>query len=146
MPPGRGLLFGKALFAGYDGDFAAALHLLVPQIEHMVRFHLNRAGVGTTHLDGNGIEKEKGLSSLLTLDESADILGSDVMFELSALFADSGGPNLRNMVAHGLLDDNEASYSVHAIYAWWLTLKLVVGTFWNKVSTGAEETTQTGGE
>ena len=55
VPMGREILFGKALFAGYDRDFATALHLLVPQIEHMVRFHLKLSGVKTTTLYSNWI-------------------------------------------------------------------------------------------
>src|SRR5690606_16211898 len=62
VPNGRAILFGKALFAGYDGDFVTALHLLVPQIEHMVRTHLKQAGALTTTLDAEGIETENGLS------------------------------------------------------------------------------------
>ena len=50
VPIGRELLFGKALFAGYDRDFVTALHILVPQIEHMVRYHLKQAGVQTTNI------------------------------------------------------------------------------------------------
>ena len=48
VPVGRAALFGKALHAGYDGDFVTAVHLLVPQVEHMVRMHLKQAGVTTT--------------------------------------------------------------------------------------------------
>ena len=29
VPPGRDRLYGKALYHGYNGDFASALHLLV---------------------------------------------------------------------------------------------------------------------
>ena len=62
VPIDRKLLFGKALFAGYERDFVVAIHLLTPQIEHLVRFHLKQAGVQTTNLDNNGIENENGLS------------------------------------------------------------------------------------
>ncbi len=140
VPPGRSLLFGKALFAGYDGDFATALHLLVPQIEHMVRFHLNRAGVETRHLDDNGIQTEKGLNSLIALPESSDIFGLDVVFEITFVFCEPGGANLRNMIAHGLLNDMEAVHGVYPIYAWWITLKLVFSYFWNTVSSDTDET------
>lgn len=139
VPPGRALLFGKALSFGYDGDFAAALHLLTPQIEHMVRFHLNRAGVETRHLDNNGIQTEKGLSALLDPPASSEVFGTDVALELNFLFTEGGGANLRNVVAHGLLSDMEATHGVYPIYAWWLTLKLVGSRFWNMVSLGAEE-------
>jgi hypothetical protein len=130
VPQGRERLFGKALFAGYEKDFVAALHLLVPQIEHMVRWHLKAADIKTTNLDKDGVENENGLSALMELPEVTQIFGEDLSFELKALFCDAFGPNLRNKLAHGLLDD-EACHSTYAIYAWWLGLKLVFNTFWN---------------
>lgn len=130
VPPGRERLFGKALYAGFDRDFAVSMHLLAPQIEHMVRFHLKNAGVKTTNLDIDGIENENGLSTLMGLAEAEAVFGKDLSFEIKALFCDALGPNLRNEVAHGLLDD-DSFQSVHSIYAWWLGLRLVFNTFWN---------------
>jgi hypothetical protein len=130
VPKGRERLFGKALFSGYEKDFVAALHLLVPQLEHMVRWHLKAAGIKTTNLDKDGVENENGLSALMELPEATQVFGEDLSFELKALFCDAFGPNLRNELAHGLLDD-EACHSTYAIYAWWLGLKLVFNTFWN---------------
>lgn len=130
VPTDRKRLMGRALFAGYDNDFVAALHILVPQIEHMVRWHLKAVGVKTTTLDKDGIESENGLSTLLEIPEAAQIFGEDLAFELKALFCDAFGPNLRNELAHGLLTDEECQ-STHAIYAWWLGVKIVFNTFWN---------------
>jgi len=130
VPEGRERLFGKALFAGYEKDFVAALHLLVPQIEHMVRWHLKAAGIKTTNLDKDGVENENGLSALMELPEVMQIFGEDLSFELKALFCDAFGPNLRNVLAHGLLDD-DACQSPYAIYAWWFGLKLLFKAFWN---------------
>lgn len=141
VPIGRELLFGKALFAGYDRDFATALHILVPQIEHMVRYHLKQAGVQTTNIDSNGIENENGLSSLMDLPQTEEIFGEDLSFEIRALFCVPFGPNLRNNLAHGLLDDRSC-YSLETIYAWWLGLKLVFNTFWNALSSNAESEEQ----
>jgi hypothetical protein len=139
VPEGRERLFGKALFAGYEKDFVAAIHLLVPQIEHMVRWHLKAAGIKTTNLDKNGVENENGLSALMELPEVTQIFREDLSFELKALFCDAFGPNLRNELAHGLLD-HEACHSTYAIYAWWLGLKLVFNTFWNtKRKAGVEK-------
>lgn len=130
VPEGRERLFGKALYAGYDRDFTVSMHLLAPQIEHMVRFHLKNAGVKTTNLDINGIENENGLSTLMDLPEVETIFGKDIAFEIKALFCDALGPNLRNELAHGLLDD-DSFQSIHTIYAWWLGLRIVFITFWN---------------
>ena len=130
VPRGRERLFGKALYAGFDRDFTVAMHLLAPQIEHMVRFHLKNAEVKTTNLDIDGIENENGLSTLIGLPEAEAVFGKDLSFEIKALFCDALGPNLRNELAHGLLDD-DSFHSIHAIYAWWMGLRLVFNTFWN---------------
>lgn len=122
-------MFGKALFAGYDRDLVTAIHLLVPQIEHMVRFHLKQAGIKTTTLDGDGIETEFGLSTLMNVPEAKKVFGEDLTFEFSALLCDAHGPNLRNELAHGLMDE-DACQSVYAIYVWWLALKLVLNAYW----------------
>lgn len=129
VPRGRADLFGKALYAGYDRDFAAAIHFLVPQIEHMVRCHLKAAKVKTTTLDPDGIEHEIGLSALMELSEVAKVFGDDLAFEIRALYCDAFGPNLRNQMAHGLLDGNDCQ-SIYAVYAWWHALKLVANGYW----------------
>lgn len=131
VPVEREHLFGKALFWGYERDFVGAIHILVPQIEHMVRCHLKARGAKTTNLDQNGIETENGLSTLMDLPEVEQIFGENLSFEIKALFCDAFGPNLRNDLAHGLLDRN-ACQSTYSIYAWWLGLKLVFNTFWNE--------------
>jgi Domain of unknown function (DUF4209) len=124
VPEGRERLIAKALFSGYDNDFVTALHLLIPQIEHLVRFHLKQAGVKTSTLYPNSIETENGLTSLMENPEVNAIFGEDLAFELKALFCDPFGPNLRNELAHGLLGYEECQ-SVYAVYAWWLGLRIV---------------------
>jgi len=130
VPTDRKQLMGRALFFGYDNDFVASIHILVPQIEHMVRWHLKLANVKTTNLDKDGIENENGLSTLMEAPEVNQIFGEDIAFELKALFCDAFGPNLRNILAHGLLTEEECQ-STYSIYAWWLGIKIVFKTFWN---------------
>ncbi|MEM9452216.1 MAG: DUF4209 domain-containing protein [Cyanobacteria bacterium P01_E01_bin.6] len=130
VPPGRESLVGKALFAGYDNDFVTSIHILVPQLEHLVRFHLKQAGVNTTNLDQNGIEDEHGLSTLMNNMEVQAIFGENVAFEIKALFCDPFGPNLRNELAHGLVGFEQAQ-SMYSIYVWWLMLRVIFNTFWN---------------
>ena len=141
VPAGREVLFGKALAQGFSRDFASSIHLLAPQIEHMVRTPLKYAGVNTSHLGQDGIETENGLSALIDIPETTAIFGEDLTYEIKALFCDQMGPNLRNNIAHGLLNDREA-HSVDAIYAWWLGLKLVFNTFWNSLDRGSVEEPQ----
>ena len=130
VPPGRDKLYGKALYHGYNRDFASALHLLTPQIEHMVRHHLKVRQVTTTSLDREGIETENNLSTLVELPETKEIFGEDLTFELKALFCSPYGANLRNEVAHGLIEEAKC-FSTHSVYAWWFSLKLAFNTWWN---------------
>ncbi|HKO90393.1 MAG TPA: DUF4209 domain-containing protein, partial [Polyangiaceae bacterium] len=125
IPPGRELLFGKGIFEGYDHDFVGALHILIPQMEHMVRWHLQQANVRTKNVDQAGVENEIGLSALLDLPEAKAVFPEDLLFEFKALFSDRFGPNLRNELAHGLLDDR-ACKSSYGVYAWWLALRITL--------------------
>ena len=127
VPPERDTLFGKGLYQGFNGDFATAIHLLAPQIEHAVRFQLKLRDVTTTALNGEGIETENGLSALIDIPQVREIFGNDTMFEIKALFCSPYGANLRNNVAHGLLNDSQC-YSTHSVYAWWFALKLVMNS------------------
>ena len=129
VPPGRERLFGKAMFNGYEHDFATAIHLLTPQMENMVRYKLKSNGVITTNTNQQGIEDEKGLSNLVRDPKFKNIFGENSAFEIKALFCDHLGANLRNNISHGLLTDQECQ-SVHSVYAWWLGLKIVFRTYW----------------
>ena len=128
VPPNREKLFGRALYAGYVRDFVASIHLLSPQVEHTVRYLLQLKGVVTTTLSEDGAHNEKGLNALMEAPEVVDVLGEDMAFEIDALFCSQFGGNLRNSIAHGLLDDRECE-SADFVYAWWLGLRLVVNVF-----------------
>lgn len=120
-------LLGNALWLGFEADFSSAIHLICPQLEHIVRTLLKDEKVETSNLDKDGIENENGLSTLMGLPKVEDIFGKSLSFEIKSIFTESIGFNLRNNVAHGILDDN-TSASVEAVYAWWLTLRLVISS------------------
>ena len=125
VPQDRKCLLGYALWLGFEHDFGNAIHLLCPQVEHIVRIQLKEAGAHTSNIDREGIENENGLSTLLDLPEATQIFGEDLVFEMKSVFTDALGFNLRNEVAHGLLDDNSSSL-ISTIYAWWMILRLVI--------------------
>ena len=141
VPVDRVRRLAKALFYGYERDFVIALHLLAPQIENIIRASLKRNGIRTSTLDSCGIETENGLSTLMEIADVDNIWGEDLSFELKALFCDSFGPNLRNELAHGLIDDLHC-YSAASIYAWWLALRLVFNTYWNATHKKADTTSE----
>ncbi len=130
IPPDHEELFAQGLLLGYRGEFAAAEHLLVPQIEALVRYHLANAGERTTVIESDGRQNEIGLTALMQRDAANEIFGADISFEMRALLCGPLGPNLRNEVAHGLVNDN-GSMSSTSVYLWWLAHKLAFVPFWN---------------
>lgn len=130
VPGGREKMWAIGLHAGYEGDFVVALHVLVPQIEHMVRVHLKEAGVSTSTLGPDGIETENGLSTLVQCPEAVKVFGEDILFELKYILCSPLYANIRNEMAHGLLG-YEFCYSTAALYCWWLALRLMLDSWWN---------------
>lgn len=125
IPDDRVQLTARGLYLGFEYRFSESIHLLSPQVEFMVRNLLKQANVRTSVIDEAGIENEVGLSSLLDKQEAKSLLGDDLHFNLKSLFTDPLGANIRNYVAHGLLNDN-SSQSDAVVYAWWLYLKIIV--------------------
>jgi len=129
VPPDRVELMAEALYAGYCGEMVHAIHVLVPQVENIVRVHLQAAGAVTTTTSTDGIVMENGMSTLVKLPQMLDVFGENLTFELTALFCDQNGPNLRNEVAHGLASKDTCE-SAAGMYAWWLAFSLMFKSFW----------------
>lgn len=124
FPLERRYLVAHGLYIGFDGDFTSAMHVLIPQWEYLVRRELNLDGVTTTVRNTDGTETESGLSALMGYSQTDTVVGEELAFEIRALFSDRHGLNLRNNIAHGLLNI-EDKHSEAFIYAWWLMLRLV---------------------
>jgi hypothetical protein len=127
LPPRREALWVKGLFFGFEGNFIVSTHLLIPQVEHLVRIIMKQSGLKTTTLDSKGIETENGLSTLLEHPDIKTAIDKNLLFEFRALLTEPNGPNLRNETAHGLLEA-EHGMSAYAVYLWWLCLRLVVNS------------------
>lgn len=134
VPLNRQKLMGHALYAGFQKDYYTSTHVLCPQFEHMIRMILKDSGVKTSYIDSsNNIESENGLSTLMNSPELISLLGENLCFEIKTLFTDSKGFNLRNNIAHGLLDDAHAVTS-GSVYAWFLILRMIIKSIENNVA------------
>ena len=126
VPPGREWFFAKGIFAGLTGDFATALHLLVPQLENSLRDVLNQRSIVTSSLDSDGIQNEHNLNQLLygeTGQKVEEIFGEDIVFILRAMLVERCSTNLRNRLAHGMLSPGHC-FDYRAVYVWWLVLHI----------------------
>jgi hypothetical protein len=125
VPAGREEVFALGLVAGFDGDFATALHVLMPQFENALRTILAANGTLTSKVDADGIQDERDLGWLLTCDDAKMVFGENLLFDMRGLLIERFGANLRNQMAHGLLDV-DLMVGPASVYFWWLTLHLVV--------------------
>jgi len=109
----------RAIVAGFDGDMMLVTHMVPPQFEALIRQAVEGAGGITSSMDAEGIQLEKTLNQLLDMPEAERVFGVNGVFELQDLLSDTLGANLRNEVAHGLMDD-ERMFSGDVLYLWWL--------------------------
>jgi hypothetical protein len=123
VPENREKIFAKGLLKGLEGDFVEAAHLRIPQIENSMRAFLERKEALTSNIDSNGIQNERNLNDTLYTAEIEEIFGKDVVFDLQGLLVARFGANLRNRMAHGLMDYS-SFFSIHVSYLWAMTLRL----------------------
>ncbi|MBF5082337.1 DUF4209 domain-containing protein [Quadrisphaera sp. INWT6] len=132
VPLGHEAMWARGIWHGLRQDYPSAAALLVPQIEQLIRTHLKSHGVHTLMVDDrSGVETEKSLGALLDVPDLETTLGEVFVFELKALLVSKEGANLRNAMAHGLLND-EGAVSSNTVYIWWLTLFFAFAPFFSE--------------
>lgn len=125
VPPGREEIFAKGLYYGLNGDLMLAAHLLAPQVENSIRIILCNAGCVDTIVKKatNEVEIYKTLGALLWEPKATEVFGEDLVFDLMSLLSEQYGSNLRNDIAHGLLDATQFQTATVQYFVW-LTLHL----------------------
>jgi hypothetical protein len=110
------------LVAWLEEDASKAIHILVPQIEAACRDLLAMLGTSTRrpnpHIGGSTV---LGLGEILNHQRFRDAVPADYRVHLLALYSDPRGINLRNHVAHGLVQQASlnlatANWVVHTIF------------------------------
>lgn len=105
VPPEREALFAMGFARMFQGDYATAAHLLLPQLENSLRHILMLSNRDPSKIEQDLIQGDRALSQLLEVNrgELEAILGEDVVHEIDILFNFRPGPALRNEAAHGKL-------------------------------------------
>lgn len=125
IPANRRTFFVRGITAGFQKDFLLALHLLIPQLEYALRKLLHDHGVIAASIDSEGIEEDWAMGRIMAQEELKKILSPSLVYELKSLLIEKGGPNMRNLALHGMMEE-EAFDSPMAIYFWWIMLRLCV--------------------
>lgn len=110
-------------------DFVKAIHVLVPQIEHILRNCLGILEIPMLKTVRNhpGTMDAKSMNDILSDERMREILTEDLWRYLTILYIDKkGGLNLRNDLAHGLLPTEAFSRSTaDRVFHSLLTLSLL---------------------
>jgi hypothetical protein len=124
VPDGRETAFALGLDAGLAGDFFTAAHILIPQFEHALRWHLGQRDVVTVSFPQSGVQNALDLNAILDLPAITTILDEATLFDLRNLLTEKAGANLRNELAHGLIEPG--THGRDFVYFWWVVLRFVL--------------------
>ncbi len=105
-------IWRKGLYLGLSGDIYSSLHLLCPQIENYFRFIAELSGDIVVTLESNGTSKDKVLSSVFELPKLNECFNEDILFSFRGLLNENTGANLRNLIAHGIIGEDEANSGI----------------------------------
>lgn len=136
----------EGLLAGFNGDFFMASHIIIPQIEESMRYVLGQCGeIVSIMKDKDEVEQEMDLNRILTdgtlTKMLSDIFGEDTLFAMRSLLIEELGCNLRNRIAHGLMDDDEF-FGESVEYVWWLMLRLCCEVKYKQIEDRRQQSSQ----
>jgi hypothetical protein len=125
VPPGHEHLFSLGFARFWQGDYASAAHLLIPQLENSLRLVLQNASKDSSKMAPDLLQEDRSLSGLLTSfrTDLELIFGENAVNEIDLLFNYKPGPSLRHNLAHGKLSAGDC-YGVAAVYACWFIYHL----------------------
>lgn len=109
IPDGRERIFQSGLYMFINGDYYEAIHILAPQVEKLFRNIAREVGGLTITLESDGSSLEKVLSSVFCLPEMLDCYDNDILFTFRGLLNERAGANIRNEIAHGIMDEYTCS-------------------------------------
>lgn len=124
IPEGRENIVRKGIYAVVTGDYYSALHILAPQVENIFRTLAEEVGALTVTLGKDGTSMEKVLSSVFDLPELVDCYDGDILFTFKGLLNEQSGANIRNKIAHGIMNESTA-FSGASIYFLCATIKIL---------------------
>lgn len=124
VAPGQEGLYTRGLYAGLQGDFLVATHLLVPLLENSLRYLAWQKDVETSQFK-NGVQEELSVSRLLEFQVFTDFWGDNQTKDLKAILSARSYANLRNRIAHGLMLASDYEQPVTR-YLWWTVLRLIL--------------------
>ena len=124
IPNDRKKIMRLGMFNGLKGNYYVALHLLVPQMENLFRVLAHLCGDVISTFEEDGTEQAKVLTSVFELPCLTECYDESILFTFKGLLNEKCGANLRNLIAHGIMDSYEGN-STMAVYFICVCLKIL---------------------
>lgn len=110
----------------FEGDYISAMHVLVPHFEACLRDMCSDAGICTI-VSKDGIYQEQVLNELLRREEVKVLLQEDMHHYIETVMVSQNSFNLRNNIAHGLINSSMFTETTAAIVLHMYTLLFSYG-------------------
>lgn len=111
---GRRDFLNLGLARYFAGDYVSAIHVLVPQLEHVLRSVLPRIHIADTY-DDRGIMRVLPLQQILGTPQVANAFGKGLWLYFHTFLVDQDAENVRNDVAHGLIEWERCNETIATI-------------------------------
>lgn len=88
----------------FEEDYVSAIHILVPQFESTLRNLFVQADFATTSIKKRTNQHEQTFNEFLDREDVKSSLGDNIHKLIQIVMVEQSGLNLRNNIAHGLID------------------------------------------
>jgi hypothetical protein len=129
IPEGRLNMIAKGLCNGFDGDFLSSSHILSFQIEEIFRNIIKNNSNLPITTSIRDSQKDININKILSEEKYIEVLKNseyieeNLLLNLKYLLTDCY--NIRNDIAHGLLDGDNF-FSKEHLYLFWITARMIV--------------------
>ncbi|WP_087974840.1 DUF4209 domain-containing protein [Oceanobacillus rekensis] len=93
----------------FENDYVSSMHILVPQLEALVRNFFGRIGYATTVIKKGTVQQEQTFNEFLERKDIKSSMPKKIHKYLSFLLVEKTGCNFRNRIAHGLIHPAECN-------------------------------------
>jgi hypothetical protein len=132
IPEDRKEIFKRGIIYGFKGQWLEFLSLMCPQIENFYREIIVFCGGTDNKYKQNYTQQEYfTLGSILDNETLNEYYEENIILILKAILNEKAGANLRNRVAHGLINDDEAN---SGISIWLLFFVIMLCYLYNPVA------------
>lgn len=116
IPRDRENVIKMALDMFFSDKKYEAIHILIPQTENIFRNIATELGGLTVKLKANGTSEDKMLTDIFKIPELKAGYNNDILFIFEGLLNKQSGANIRNKVAHGIVEPYEIESGVYTYY------------------------------